>query len=180
MNLAKYKSIASQHPEEYKLFRDKIFPITMAWEGGGKIHKAAGDSGGWTIWGIAWNYWKRIFKDFSDFKDTTREEASYIAFANFYLKIHAHHVPYDCKLFYFDMAYNLGSGRAIKYMQSCIGVNPDGIIGRVTISKMHKLDKRCLKSKRDGWYAYLNRRPRFRKFYKGWMNRSNAVFRKTY
>jgi len=89
MNIDFYKNIVVKYPEEFKLFRDKIFPIVMKWEGGGKLHNVAGDSGGWTIWGIAFNYWKSIFKNFDDFKDTTMEEASYIAFVKFYLAIRA-------------------------------------------------------------------------------------------
>ena len=60
------RNIVEKYPEEFKLFRDKIFPIVMKWEGGGKLHNVAGDSGGWTIWGIAFNYWKSIFKNFDD------------------------------------------------------------------------------------------------------------------
>ena len=34
MNIDFYKNIVVKYPEEFKLFRDKIFPIVMKWEGG--------------------------------------------------------------------------------------------------------------------------------------------------
>ena len=44
MNIDFYKNIVEKYPEEFKLFRDKIFPIVMKWEGGGKLHNVAGIS----------------------------------------------------------------------------------------------------------------------------------------
>ena len=177
MNLDFYKNIVEKYPEEFKLFKDKIFPIVMKWEGGGKLHNVAGDSGGWTIWGIAFNYWKSIFKNFDDFKDTTMEEASYIAFVKFYLAIRADAMPYDTKLYYFDMAYNMGTNRAIKIMQQCAGVKDDGVIGMITLSKMKNVSEYCLRSKRESFYNRLSEtKSTLNKFLKGWLNRSKSIY----
>ncbi len=177
MNIDFYKNIVVKYPEEFKLFRDKIFPIVMKWEGGGKLHNVKGDSGGWTIWGIAFNYWKSIFKNFDDFKDTTIEEASYIAFVKFYLAIRADVMPYDTKLYYFDMAYNMGTNRAIKIMQQCAGVKDDGVIGMITLSKMKNISEDCLRSKRESFYNRLSEtKTTLNKFLKGWLNRSKSIY----
>lgn len=177
MNLQEYKNIVKNHQSEFDFFKSKIFPIVMQWEGGNKLHKVSGDSGGWTLWGITWNNWSHLFTDFNDFKDTTRDEAAYIAFVKFYLAIRAEKMPYDTKLYYFDMAYNLGATRAIKIMQSCAGVTADGIIGAVTISKMNNVSEICLKQKRESYYYSL---VSLKKFLKGWLNRSIAIFNHKY
>lgn len=177
MNLEYYKSIASNYKWEFELFKDKFFPIVMRWEGGEKLHKVTGDSGGWTKWGIAWNYNKSLFSDFKDFKDTTREEASYIAFVKYYLACSAQYMPYDTKLYYFDMAYNMGVNRAIKIMQECAGVKADGIVGIITKGEMNKVTEYCLKVKRNSFYNRLaENRYKMRKFLKGWLNRSKSIY----
>ena len=177
MNLDFYKNIADKTPEEFKFFRDKVFPIVMKWEGGGKLHNVANDSGGFTLWGIAFNYWKHLFTDFNDFKDTTLEEASYIAFVKFYLPIRADAMPYDTKLYYFDMAYNMGTSRAIKIMQQCAGVKDDGVIGMITLSKMKNVTEACLKAKRDSFYNNIvSANYKMNKFLKGWLNRSKSIY----
>ena len=48
----KYKKIAEENQTEFRFFLKNIFPVTMLWEGGGKLHNVAGDSGGWTIFGV--------------------------------------------------------------------------------------------------------------------------------
>ena len=177
MNIQKYKDIALRHSREFKLFRDAFFPIVMKWEGGGKLHNVKGDSGGWTLWGIAYNYNKHLFDDFEDFKDTTREEASYIAFVKYYLAVNAELMQHDAKLYYFDMAYNMGTNRAIKIMQKCAGVKADGIIGAITKSKMQDVTECCLMNERNKFYNRLaERNHKYKKFLKGWLNRSKAIF----
>jgi len=177
MNLSNYKKIVKNHKEEFKLFKDRFFPVVMKWEGGGKLHKVDGDSGGWTIYGIAYNFNKALFNNFTDFKDTTLEEASYIAFVKYYLASNAELVPYDSKLYYFDMAYNMGVSRAIRIMQKCIGVKVDGIIGEITKSKLHLLKEYDMKIERNSFYNRLaENNYKMKKFLRGWLNRSKAIF----
>lgn len=181
MNIDFYKNLADDYPTEFKLFKYEFFPVVMKWEGGEKLHKVKGDRGGWTKWGIAWNFWYKLFDNFEDFKDTTYEEAAYFAFGRFYIPIRADLMSYESKLYYFDMAYNMGSSRAIKIMQKCAGVKPDGIIGPITKSKMNAVSELCLKRKRDSFYYRLSERNyKLSKFLKGWINRSNAIFNKKY
>lgn len=167
--------------EDYLLFKKIIFPKVMKMEGGGKLHKLKGDNGGWTLWGIAFNFWSHLFDDFNDFKDTTLEEASAFAYDKFYLPIKANLVPRETKLYYFDMAYNMGAKRAIKIMQKCIGVKSDGVIGKITMSKMDLLCEECMKRERDSFYHSLaGRSERLKRFLKGWLNRSKSVFEYEY
>lgn len=177
--MKKYIDIAENNQTEFKFFLTKVFPYTMKWEGGGKLHNVAGDSGGWTIYGIAWNYNKEYFKDFNEFKNISEEHAAMFAFANYYLKISPENLKSNVKLLAFDIAYNMSVGRAIEYIQECAGVTIDGIIGPNTRKNMNKVTPDCLQTKRVNYYNILNKQKKFQKFYKGWMNRANDIFKIT-
>jgi lysozyme family protein len=167
---------------EFEYFKESIFNKTLIWEGvrnpkaGGHLHNVPGDSGGWTLWGIAYNHNKQIFRDFDDFKDTTYEEAAAIAYIKYYRAISAFILPLDARLMYFDTAYNMGNARAIRIMQGCAGVRQDGIIGPITRERMQHVTVECLFNARNTAYNQLVRaNSRLGKFLKGWLNRSTAM-----
>lgn len=174
-----FKKIADENQTEFKFFLKKVFPHTMKWEGGGKLHNVAGDSGGWTIWGVAWNYNKENFKDFNEFKNLTQEQAATYAFVKYYLPLSPENLKSNVKLLAFDISYNMGENRAIEYIQECAGVKADGKIGPVTRAAMSKVTVDCLQQKRVNHYNTLNKQLKYRKFYKGWMNRANDIFKIT-
>lgn len=162
--------------KEFEWFKENIFKHTLKWEGGGKLHNVAGDSGGWTLWGIALNKNGDLFKNFDDFKDTTYEEAAAVAYVRYYLAVQAFILPESTRLMYFDMAYNMGTSRAIKIMQACAGVGADGVIGPMTRAKMPLVTEECLYQKRNTFYNNLVVQTRsLAKFLKGWLNRSKAI-----
>ena len=169
---------------EFELFKSRIFNYTLKWEGVfdikkcGQLHNVAGDSGGWTLWGIAYNHNKGVFKDFADFKDTTYEEAAAIAYIRYYRAIQAFILPEEARLMYFDIAYNMGISRAIKLMQECAGVRADGVIGPVTREKMVNVTEDCLYQKRNTtYYVLVKANKDLSKFLKGWLARSNSIFK---
>lgn len=166
---------AKENKSEFDYFLKNIFPVTMLWEGGGKLHNVAGDAGGWTIWGIAYNYNKQHFSSLDDFKKTTEEEAGAFAFVNYYLPLNPTYLCSGVKLMAFDTAYNMGVSRAIQYIQECAGVKADGIIGNQTRSAMSKVTVDCIFKKRKAFYDAKSTS----KFYKGWMNRLNDVTAKS-
>ena len=175
-NLESYIANRDKYPVEFKHFKE-MFQHTLAWEGGSKLHKVKGDSGGWTKWGIAYNKNKHLFTSLEDFFDTTYDEAVLVGFSKYYLPIETYRLPLDAQLMYFDMAYNMGTNRAIRYMQRCAGVKDDGKIGRITRSRMHLVTEQCLYEKRKNWYYYLAKNTKWAgKFLKGWLNRTNAIF----
>ncbi len=175
-NLKKYLELKNKYPEAFQNFKE-MFQHTLKWEGGSKLHKVSGDSGGWTKYGIAYNKNKFLFDSLEDFFDTTYEEAVLVAFGKYYIPIEAFRVPLDAQLMYFDMAYNMGTKRAVRYLQRCVGLKDDGIIGRFTRSKMHLVSEECLYERRNAFYYYLGRTKSWgKKFLKGWLNRSKAIF----
>jgi lysozyme family protein len=177
VRLAKQSSTVAR---EFERFKKDIFVHTLKWEGGNKLHNVPGDSGGWTLWGIAFNHNKQTFDNFDDFKDTTYEEAAAIAYIKYYRAVQAFILPPEAQLMYFDMAYNMGNNRAIRIMQECAGFTGsqvDGIIGPATRERMGKITEDCLYQKRNTFYNNLvAKNGTLRKFLRGWMNRSKAIF----
>jgi lysozyme family protein len=187
LTIADYLRLAKANPtveKEFQYFKEYIFNRTLVWEGvtnpkaGGSLHNVAGDTGGWTLWGIAYNANSEIFKNFDDFKDTTYEEAAALAYTKYYRAINAFILPLEARLMYFDTAYNMGNARAIKLMQGCAKVPQDGIIGPATREKMLYVTEECLYKARNTTYNSLVRvNIKLVKFLKGWLNRSTAIFK---
>ena len=187
LTIEDYVRLAKANPtvaKEFEYFKEHVFNRTLVWEGvknpkaGGSLHNVKGDSGGWTLWGIAYNFHKELFKNFDDFKDTTYEEAAALAYTKYYRAINAFILPLEARLMYFDTAYNMGNMRAIKIMQKCAGVPSDGIIGPVTREKMQYVTEECLYTYRNTAYNNLVRaNKKLSKFLKGWLNRSTAIFK---
>jgi lysozyme family protein len=187
LTMADYLRLAKANPtveKEFDYFKEFIFNRTLVWEGvtnpkaGGRLHNVAGDSGGWTLWGIAYNHNTESFKNFDDFKDTTYEEAAAMAYTKYYRAINAFILPLEARLMYFDIAYNMGNSRAIKLMQGCAKVPQDGIIGPATREKMQYVTEECLYNARNTTYNNLVRANKvLAKFLKGWLNRSTAIFK---
>lgn len=187
LTIEDYLRLAKANPtvtKEFEYFKEHIFNKTLIWEGvknpkaGGNLHNVPGDTGGWTLWGIAYNSNKEIFKNFNDFQDTSYEEAAAIAYTKYYRAINAFILPLEARLMYFDMAYNLGNTRAIKIMQGCAKVPQDGIIGPATREKMQYVTEDCLYVARNTTYNNLVKANRnLAKFLKGWLNRSTAIFK---
>jgi len=187
LTIEDYMRLAKANPtveKEFEYFKEHIFNRTLVWEGvpdpkaGGHLHNVAGDSGGWTLWGIAYNANSESFKNFDDFKDTTYEEAAAMAYTKYYRAINAFILPLEARLMYFDTAYNMGNARAIKIMQGCAKVPADGLIGPATREKMQYVTEECLYNARNTTYNNLVKANiKLTKFLKGWLNRSTAIFK---
>lgn len=190
LKIEDYLRLAKANPtveKEFQYFKENVFNRTLVWEGvpnpkaGGNLHNVAGDSGGYTLWGIAYNANAGIFKNFDDFKDTTYEEAAALAYTKYYRAINAFILPLECRLMYFDTAYNMGNVRAVKIMQKCCGFDSkdcDGLIGPATREKMAFVTEDCLYRERNSIYNQLVRaNVKLGKFLKGWLNRSTAIFK---
>ena len=174
--MQKFIDIANKNQTEFEFFLKNVFPVVMKWEGGGKLHNVSGDTGGNTIWGIAYNKNKEYFDSLADHADTTEEEAAAFAFVNYYLKLSPENLKSNVKLLAFDIAYNMGVSKAIQYIQECADVTVDGVIGPNTKNNMNKVTIDCLQNKRVAYYNTLNKQTKFQKFYKGWMNRANDIY----
>lgn len=156
---------------------EEIYQHTLKWEGGDKLHKVSGDSGGWTKYGISYNYNKKHFNSLEEFKNMTYEEACEITFENYCEPLNLALVPSEAQAYFFDMAFNMGVKRAIILAQRALGIMDDGIIGKQTKVALEELNKADLHVQRVKYYnAIVENNPTQEKFLKGWLNRAKYFF----
>lgn len=152
----------------------EIYKHTLKWEGGEKLHNVSGDSGGWTKYGISYNFNKKYFKSLDDFKNMTFEQACEIAYNNYYLPLDLGTVNPKAQAMLFDIAFNMGVKRAVILAQRALGLLDDGIVGKNTRSALHKLDKVKMNNERVKYFnAIVKNNPSQSKFLKGWLNRAD-------
>jgi len=77
----------------------------------------------------------------------------------------------------FDCAVNSGVGRAVKLLQSCVGVPVDGGIGPATMAAINKYSdtKKLIEQYCDSRLQFLKSLKTFPVFGKGWERRVNEV-----
>lgn len=155
----------------------EIFKSTLKWEGGDKLHNITGDSGGWTKYGIAYNYNKQHFSSLEEFKEMDFDKAAKIAYENYYLPLNLELVKPESQMMLFDIAFNAGVKRAIILAQRALNLTDDGIAGKLTKAALKYLDKTKLYNERVKFYnSLVKSNPSQNKFLKGWLNRSKAIF----
>lgn len=152
----------------------EIFSHILKWEGGDKLHNVSGDTGGWTKYGIAYNFNKDHFSSLDEFKAMGFDTAAEITHQNYYKPLYIDLVQKESQAMFFDMAFNMGVKTAVKLAQRALGITDDGVIGNVTKSKLAFLCKKRLYDERVKYYhSIVANKPIQKKFLKGWLNRSN-------
>ncbi|MBV5345172.1 MAG: hypothetical protein JZU63_06405, partial [Rhodoferax sp.] len=78
-----------------------------------------------------------------------------------------------------DCAVNCGTKQAVRWLQRALDVPDDGRLGPVTLSAAAAspdgpVAMSVLRQRGDHYLA-LGKRPQFRKFQKGWMNRNESL-----
>lgn len=158
--------------EDFERFK-KIFKEVLVWEGGDKLHNVAGDTGGWTKYGIAYNYNKQHFSSLEEFKLMDFDKASEIAYKNYYLPLNLELVKQESQAMLFDIAFNAGVKRAIILAQRALKLTDDGIAGKLTKAALKNLNKASLYNERVKFYnGIVKANPTQSKFIKGWLNRA--------
>lgn len=170
---------------------------TLKWEGG--YCKVAGDKGGETIFGIARNMhphlklWKILDdykKMYQNFSKSNYKEIETLCLGNgafkgemdsfcrtqFWDKIKGDSiVSQDVANALYDFAVNSGVSRAVKSIQSVLGVKADGILGAKTLEAINAADgvKLCndLCDKRTYFFKTIAQKGQNAKFLNGWLNR---------
>ena len=76
----------------------------------------------------------------------------------------------------FDAAINSGAGRAAKWLQSCVGVEPDGGIGPKTLAAVKAIDpKQLVQDYAKRRLSFMMDLSTWETFGKGWTRRVNEV-----
>ena len=91
-------------------------------------------------------------------------------------KIKGDDLPAGVDYVVFDAAINSGPGRATKWLQACVGVEPDGGIGPKTLAAVRAMDAKQLiddYSKRR--LSFLSDLTTWETFGRGWSKRVNEV-----
>lgn len=162
------RDTANKYSTDYNYFINTLWKPLMQVEGGAKLHKVSGDSGGWTIYGVSYNNNSNYFYSLDDFKRMSQEDAQLIGFSKYYISSGTQYVSQDAKDMYFDISFNMGQKRAILLAQKCLGLTKDGLIGPITRAKLANLTEACLTKERTSFYYSLTK---LKKFLRGWLNR---------
>ena len=87
-------------------------------------------------------------------------------------KIQGDELPSGVDYIVFDAAINSGPGRAAKWLQACVGVEPDGGIGPKTLAAVTAFDaKQLLEDYSKRRLSFLLDLPTWGTFGKGWTKR---------
>lgn len=146
-------------------------------EGGFSNHVA--DPGGMTNLGVTrkvWEEWVGHEVDEAAMRALTPEAVGPMYRKKYWDKIKGDELPDGVDYAVFDAAVNSGPGRAAKWLQACVGVEPDGGIGPKTLAAVTSFDAADLVddySQRR--LSFLMELPLWGTFGKGWGRRVTEV-----
>jgi len=152
---------------------DNAFKLMLKSEGGYVDHPA--DPGGRTNLGVTqatWENWVGRASDEAEMRSLTPEKVEPLYKKKYWDAVRADDLPVGLDYLMFDFGVNAGPGRAIKLLQSAVGVTPDGGFGPMTLAAVQAIDPVELIEKfsqaKEDFYRSLGT---FATFGKGWLNR---------
>jgi lysozyme family protein len=142
-------------------------------EGGFVNHPA--DPGGMTNLGCTKKVWEEHCGHSVDEKvmrNLTPNDVAPLYKRKYWDKIQGDELPSGVDYIVFDAAINSGPGRAAKWLQACIGVDPDGGIGPKTLAAVAAFDaKQLIEDYSKRRLAFMMDLPTWNTFGKGWTRR---------
>jgi len=120
---------------------DAALKAILHHEGGYVNHPA--DPGGMTNLGVTkrvWEEWVGHEVDEKTMRNLTPELVGPMYKVKYWDKIKGDDLPTGVDYVVFDAAVNSGPGRAAKWLQACVGVDPDGGIGPKTLAAVESFD----------------------------------------
>lgn len=149
--------------------------ISKVFEDEGGYSNDADDPGGPTNWGItiadARMYWKSNATS-SDVRRMPKSVAEEIYRKHYAIPLHYDDLPAGVDYAVLDFGINSGISRSAKYLQTIIGVNPDGTIGPGTLAAVTKSDPKALINRfYDKRLAFLQGLGTWSTFGRGWSRR---------
>lgn len=124
---------------------DAALKAILHHEGGYVNHPA--DPGGMTNLGVTkrvWEEWVGHEVDERTMRGLTPEIVGPMYKAKYWDKIKGDDLPAGVDYCVFDAAVNSGPGRAVKWLQGCVGVDQDGGIGPKTLAAVAAFDPKEL------------------------------------
>ena len=152
---------------------DNSFKLMLKSEGG--FVNRPSDPGGMTNLGVTkatWENWVGRESDEAEMRGLTPEKVEPLYKKKYFDAVRGDELPMGLDYLMFDFAVNAGAGRAIKTLQTAVGVTPDGGFGPMTMAAVQAVDpneliERFSQAKED-FYRSLTT---FATFGKGWLNR---------
>jgi lysozyme family protein len=149
------------------------FQLMLKSEGGFVNHPS--DPGGMTNLGVTkatWENWVGRESDEAEMRGLTPEKVEPLYKKKYWDAVRADDLPVGLDYLMFDFGVNAGPGRAIKLLQTAVGVTPDGGFGSMTLAAVQAIDPVELIEKfsqaKEDFYRSLGT---FATFGKGWLNR---------
>jgi lysozyme family protein len=156
---------------------DSALEAVLHHEGGFVNHPA--DPGGMTNLGVTkkvWEEWVGHEVDEKTMRGLTPEIVGPMYKAKYWDKVKGDDLPSGVDYAVFDAAVNSGPGRAAKWLQSCVGVEPDGGIGPKTLAAVAAFDpSELVEDYAKRRLSFLMDLPHWGTFGKGWGRRVAAV-----
>ena len=156
---------------------ERALAAVLHHEGGFVNHPS--DPGGMTNLGCTkkvWEEWVGHEVDEKAMRALTPADVAPLYKAKYWDKIKGDELPDGVDYIVFDCAINSGPGRAIKFLQGCVGVDMDGAIGPKTLAAVRAADAKALVedyAKRR--LSFLQDLPTWGTFGKGWGRRVAEV-----
>jgi lysozyme family protein len=151
----------------------------LAHEGGFVHHEK--DPGGMTNLGVTirvWEEWVRHGVDEKQMRALTPETVAPLYKRKYWDACRADELVSGIDYCVFDVAVNSGPGRAIKFLQSCVGATPDGGFGSITLGLVKKAEEdpvRLVELYCAKRLEFLQSLKTFETFGKGWSRRVAEV-----
>jgi len=146
-------------------------------EGGYVNHPS--DPGGRTNLGVTqrvWEEWVGHEVDEKAMRELTPEKVSPLYEQKYWQRVKGDDLPSGVDYCVFDASVNSGTGRASKWLQECIGVTADGVIGPMTLRTVEAMVPADLVNLYcDKRLAFLKELKTWETFGKGWERRVEEV-----
>jgi lysozyme family protein len=158
---------------------EKCLAKMLAHEGGYVDHKL--DPGGMTNLGVTkrvWEEWVGHDVDEKQMRALTPETVAPLYKRKYWDAVRADELVAGVDYCVFDVAVNSGPGRAVKFLQSCVGVNADGGFGPATMAAVEKAEEdpdRLVELYCAKRLEFLQSLKTFETFGKGWSRRVAEV-----
>jgi len=152
---------------------DNAFRLMLQSEGGFVNHPS--DPGGMTNLGVTkatWESWVGREVDEAEMRGLTPEKVKPLYKEWYWDAVRGDDLPMGLDYLMFDFAVNAGAGRAIKLLQTAIGVRADGQFGPITMGAVQTTDPveliEWFSQAKEDFYRSLTT---FSTFGTGWLNR---------
>ncbi|MBN8874496.1 MAG: glycoside hydrolase family 108 protein [Rhodospirillales bacterium] len=156
---------------------DRCLAVVFAQEGG--FSEDPADPGGATNFGVTLatlREWRNAEVTAADVRALTKEEATEIYRARYWLPTRCADLGPGIDLMVFDFGVNAGPSTAVKHLQRALGVTDDGSVGPKTMAALQAATARDLLGQlAEARLAYYRALPTFERFGRGWTNRTQQV-----